>query len=54
MVDALHAKGIKSSIVGELTPARDGMIVIENGREKPFKHPRVDPFWKAFYNALKG
>lgn len=54
VIDALTAAGIKASVAGELTAARNGIIVVENGREKPFQHPRVDPFWNAFYDALKG
>jgi len=53
VVKALSRKGIKSSIVGELINARHGMILVENGKERKLKHPVVDPFWQAFYNALK-
>jgi len=53
VLEALHSKGIKASDVGELTPPEKGIVVIEGGQEKPFKHPRVDPFWNAFYQALK-
>jgi hypothetical protein len=28
------------------------MILVEGGKEKELKHPIVDPFWKAFYQAL--
>ncbi len=52
VVNALQSKGIKASVVGELTDPKDGIIVIENGKERPFQHPRVDPFWNAFYRAL--
>ena len=52
VVDALSLKGIKSSIVGELTAPEKGMILIEDGREKKLVHPIVDPFWTAFYGAL--
>ncbi|MFH0847433.1 MAG: AIR synthase family protein [Chloroflexota bacterium] len=52
IVKALARKDIKSSIVGELTPPEAGMVLIEKGKEKELKHPIVDPFWKAFYNAL--
>lgn len=48
----LSRKGIKSSIVGELTPANKGMVLIEKGKEKKLEHPIVDPFWRAFYDAL--
>ncbi len=53
VVEALFQKGIKSSIVGELTEQEKGMVLVEGGREKNLKHPIVDPFWKAFYSALE-
>ncbi len=53
IVEALSAKGIRSSIAGELTSPGSGITVVEGGRERPFEHPRVDPFWEAFYNSLK-
>ena len=53
VVKALTRKGIRSSIVGELVNPEQGMILVEKGREKKLKHPVVDPFWQAFYNALK-
>ena len=53
VVKALSRKGIKSSIVGELLNPKQGMILVEKGKEKKLEHPVVDPFWQAFYNALK-
>jgi len=53
VVEALSGKGIKSSIVGELTQPRNGMVLIKEGREEKLEHPIVDPFWKAFYGALE-
>jgi hydrogenase maturation factor len=53
VVKKLVGKGIKSSIVGELTAANKGMVLIESGKEKKLEHPIVDPFWRAFYDALK-
>lgn len=53
IVDVLSGKGTKSSIVGEMTEPDNGIILIENGNEKELKHPRVDPFWRAFYEAIK-
>ena len=52
IVEALTKKGIVSSVVGELIDPKHGMILVEKGKEKKLKHPIVDPFWKAFYNAL--
>ncbi len=53
VVKALARKGIKSSIVGELLNPKQGMILVEKGKERKLEHPVVDPFWQAFYNALK-
>jgi hydrogenase maturation factor len=53
IVKALSRKGIKSSIVGELTKQEKGMVLVEKGKEKKLEHPIVDPFWRAFYGALE-
>jgi hydrogenase expression/formation protein HypE len=53
VVRALAQKGIRSSIVGKLTGPQAGMVLVEEGTEKKLNHPIVDPFWKAFYNALE-
>jgi hydrogenase expression/formation protein HypE len=53
VVRTLEEKGIRSSIVGELTEPNRGMVLVENGTEKKLSHPVVDPFWKAFYRALE-
>jgi len=53
VVDALSRKGIASSVVGELTNPGHGMILVEGGKERKLEHPIVDPFWRAFYDALE-
>jgi hydrogenase expression/formation protein HypE len=53
VIEALSKKNIKSSIVGELTEPEKGMVLIDDGSEEKLKHPIVDPFWNAFYSALK-
>ena len=53
VVNVLAKKGIRSSVVGELTDARRGMILVEGGNERKLLHPIVDPFWKAFYEAAQ-
>ncbi len=52
VVEALSKKGIKSSVVGELTEPGMGIVLVEDSREKKLEHPIVDPFWKSLYNAL--
>jgi hydrogenase expression/formation protein HypE len=53
IVEALVKKGIKASVVGELTRPENGMVLVKNGKEMKLEHPIVDPFWKAFYSALE-
>ncbi|MDO9580590.1 MAG: AIR synthase-related protein, partial [Bacteroidales bacterium] len=53
VVEALSQKGIKSSIVGELTEPEKGMVLVTKGGEGKLEHPIVDPFWRAFYDALE-
>lgn len=53
IVTALSRRGIKSSVAAELIDARYGMKILEHGAERELVHPRVDPFWKAFYAALE-
>lgn len=53
VVGALDRQGIQSSVVGELTAPEKGMVLVEKGKEKKLEHPIVDPFWRAFYDALE-
>ncbi len=53
VVDTLTKKGVRASIVGELTDAKKGMVLVEDGKEKSLLHPTVDPFWRAFYAAAQ-
>ena len=48
---ALRRKRIPAAVVGEIT--KKGMVLVEDGAEKPLVHPVVDPFWQAFYDALQ-
>jgi hydrogenase expression/formation protein HypE len=52
ILKAIKNKGIKASVVGELTEANKGMVLIEHGKARKLEHPVVDPFWRAFYDAL--
>ncbi len=53
ILQALHNKNIKASVVGELTKPEKGMVLVSGGKERRLEHPVVDPFWKAFYGALE-
>ena len=48
---ALRRKRIPAAVIGEVT--KKGMVLVQNGREGKLEHPIVDPFWQAFYRALK-
>jgi len=52
VLKVLGDRGIESSIVGECTPHEKGMIVFEGATSKNLEHPRVDPFWQAFGQAV--
>jgi len=49
---ALKKKRIPAALVGDVT--RTGMVLVENGRESRLLHPVVDPFWPAYFGALRG
>ncbi|MGQ9560531.1 MAG: AIR synthase family protein [Candidatus Oleimicrobiaceae bacterium] len=52
IVAALQEAGIVSSIVGEVVPAEEGLILFDHGVAFPLQHPRVDPFWTRFQEYL--
>lgn len=54
VVRILNARGILASIAGEMSGPEDGMVLVREGRQTSLVHPLVDPFWRAFYNALEG
>jgi hydrogenase expression/formation protein HypE len=54
VVDALEEKGIPAAIIGQVTSSKEGVQLVEGGRQRPLEHPRVDPFWDAFHRALEG
>jgi hydrogenase maturation factor len=47
---ALKKKRIRAAVIGEVT--RQGMTMVENGRERPLVHPVTDPFWAAYFKAI--
>ena len=53
IVRSLLRKNIPASVVGEMVDPVQGMILIEEGKERKMEHPKVDPFWGAFYKALR-
>lgn len=53
VMEVLLENKIKASIVGELIDSKFGMLLVESGKEKKLEHPKIDPFWNAFYDALQ-
>lgn len=49
----LAVKGIKASVIGEVTEAGRGVKIRENGGERTLEHPVIDPFWGAFAGAME-
>lgn len=53
LLKRLARKNIPASVVGEVIPESKGIVLVEQGKERPLEHPRVDPFWPAFARALE-
>jgi hydrogenase expression/formation protein HypE len=53
LLKKLAGKNIPASVVGEVITESKGIILVDEGKERPLDHPRVDPFWPAFARALK-
>jgi len=53
LIEVLNRSKIKASVVGDLIDAKKGILLVEDNKEKKLEHPVVDPFWSAFYGALK-
>ena len=52
LVAALAGVSIPAAIVGEVVEADQGILIVEQGVERELAHPRLDPFWAAFGEAL--
>ena len=48
---ALRRRHIPCAAIGEVT--RRKRVIVENDREIPLVHPVVDPFWAAYFGAIK-
>lgn len=52
LLAALGGVSISAALIGEVTEKEQGIVLLEAGNEKELVHPRVDPFWAAFGQAL--
>jgi hydrogenase maturation factor len=47
-LEALAADGIDAAVVGEITDASAGTVLVTHEGDRPLEHPGLDPFWGAF------
>ncbi|MFA0964381.1 AIR synthase family protein [Roseivirga sp. BDSF3-8] len=53
VIERLAAKGILCTEAGTITEKEQGIKLIEDGRETDMLYYEEDPYWAAFFNALK-
>jgi hydrogenase expression/formation protein HypE len=53
LLKKLAQKNIPASVVGEVTAERQGIVLVDRGKQRSLEHPRVDPFWPAFARAIE-
>jgi hydrogenase expression/formation protein HypE len=53
VVQRLHAGGIKATVVGAIKPKDAGIVIRHKDIETRLHHPGADPYWAAFFDALK-
>jgi len=47
-VSALGDAGIDAAVVGQVTEAKHGAVLVTDRGDEPLEHPGLDPFWGAF------
>jgi hydrogenase maturation factor len=50
---ALERKRIKSAIIGRITDTKNGRWVKTEGKKQPLEKPSSDPYWKAYWRAIR-
>ena len=53
VLSALAEKRIKATVIGEFTEKAQGTQLITNGLVEPMRYYEKDPYWAAFFGALK-
>lgn len=53
LIAHLKSKSIKATIVGEMTDRQEGFRIVENEEEKHLFFDGKDPYWEAFFKAMK-
>ncbi len=52
LLAACSGVSIPAAIIGEVTEKGSGILLVEGGTERELTHPRMDPFWAAFGEAI--
>lgn len=53
LIQHLESRSIPARVVGEMTEPLSDKKIIENGVEKEFLFDGTDPYWAAFFKAMK-
>lgn len=53
VISRLAKSNIPCVVVGELCEKEKGITLVENHEKKTLKYKKEDPYWAAFFNALK-
>ncbi|WP_184544695.1 AIR synthase family protein [Mucilaginibacter sp. FT3.2] len=53
VIQRLQQNGIEATLIGAFTAKQQGYKLIEQGVEKELPYYNTDPYWAAFFNALK-
>jgi hydrogenase maturation factor len=53
VLQRLQQNNIKATIVGKFTAKEQGYKLTENGTERDLPYYSKDPYWDAFFTALK-
>lgn len=53
IINSLRKKNIPCSMVGKFTSQESGVKLVKNGKETNLKYYETDPYWEAFFKAIK-
>lgn len=53
LIQHLESQSIPATVVGEMTKNSSGRKIIENGAQKELSFDGSDPYWAAFFKAMK-
>lgn len=53
LVEQLGEASVPAAVVGTLTPAGEGCVLVGENGERPFEYDETDPYWNAFFKAME-